>query len=45
LGTRDEIGAFESNLLAEFVLARAWAGITDVTIRAGVATVVGCGSG
>ena len=32
-------------LVPEFVLARAWAGITDVTIRAGVATVVGCGSG
>jgi hypothetical protein len=26
VGTRDEIGVFEPNLLAEFVLARAWRG-------------------
>ena len=41
LETPDEIGAFEQDLLAEFVLARASAGITDTTIRADVAAVVG----
>ena len=34
-------GAFEQDLLAEFVLARASAGITDTTISADVAAVVG----
>ena len=37
----DEVGAFEQDLLAEFVLARASAGITDGTISADVAAVVG----
>ena len=37
----DEVGAFEQDLLAEFVLARASAGITDTTISADVAAVVG----
>ena len=41
LETADEVAAFEQDLLAEFVLARASAGITDATIRAGVAAVVG----
>jgi len=41
LETRDEIGAFGQVLLAEFMLAGASAGITDVTIRADVAAVVG----
>jgi hypothetical protein len=41
LETRDEIGAFEQDLLAEFVLARASAGITDATISADVAAVAG----
>ena len=41
LETPDEVGAFEQDLLAEFVLARASAGITDATIRADVAAVVG----
>ena len=41
LETPDEVGAFEQDLLAEFVLARASAGITDTTIRADVAAVVG----
>src|SRR5260370_32122969 len=39
--TPDEVGAFEQDLLAEFVLARASAGITDTTISADVAAVVG----
>ena len=37
LETPDEVGAFEQDLLAEFVLARASAGITDTTISADVA--------
>ena len=41
LETPDEVGAFEQDLLAEFVLARASAGITDTTISADVAAVVG----
>jgi hypothetical protein len=41
LETADEVEAFEQDLLAEFVLARASAGITDTTIRADVAAVVG----
>ena len=41
LETADEVGAFEQDLLAEFVLARASAGITDTTISADVAAVVG----
>ena len=41
LETADEVGAFEQDLLAEFVLARASAGITDATISADVAAVVG----
>ena len=36
-----EVEAFEQDLLAEFVLARASAGITDTTIRADVAAVAG----
>ena len=40
LETRDEVGAFEQDLLAEFVLARASAGITDTTISADVAQAV-----
>src|SRR5207244_11492972 len=35
------VGAVVQDLLAEFVLARAAAGITDTTIRADVAAVVG----
>ena len=41
LESPDEVGAFEQDLLAEFVLARASAGITDATISADVAAVVG----
>jgi integrase len=41
LETPDEVGAFEQDLLAEFVLARSSAGITDTTISADVAAVVG----
>ena len=41
LETTDEVGAFEQDLLAEFVLARSSAGITDTTISADVAAVVG----
>ncbi len=41
LESPDEVGAFEQDLLAEFVLARASAGITDTTISADVAAVVG----
>lgn len=41
LETADEVDAFEQDLLAEFVLARSSAGITDSTIRADVAAVVG----
>ncbi len=41
LESPDEVGAFEQDLLAEFVLARASAGITDATICADVAAVVG----
>ena len=37
LETPDEVEAFEQDLLAEFVLARASAGITDTTISADVA--------
>ena len=40
LETPDEVAAFEQDLLAEFVLAHASAGITDVTISADVAAVV-----
>ena len=39
LETPDEIGAFEQDLLAEFVLARSSAGITDTTVSADVAAV------
>ena len=41
LESPDEVGAFEQDLLAEFVLARASAGITDTTISADVSAVVG----
>jgi len=41
LETADEVEAFEQDLLAEFVLARASAGITDTTIRCDVTAVVG----
>src|SRR5688572_15823965 len=34
-----QVAAFEQDLLAEFVLARSSAGITDATIRADVAAV------
>ncbi|MGB8379903.1 MAG: hypothetical protein WCG47_01425 [Dermatophilaceae bacterium] len=40
LQTPEEVAAFEQDLLAEFVLARASAGISDGTIRADVAGVV-----
>ena len=40
LESPDEVGAFEQDLLAEFVLARASAGITDAAISADVAAVV-----
>jgi len=40
LETPGEVEAFEQDLLAEFVLARASAGITDTTIGADVAAVV-----
>jgi len=40
LQTPQEVAAFEQDLLAEFVLARASAGISDGTIRADVAGVV-----
>jgi hypothetical protein len=40
LETPDEVAAFEQDLLAEFVLARASAGITDTTVSADVAAVV-----
>ena len=40
LQTPEEVAAFEQDLLAEFVLARASAGISDGTIRADVAVVV-----
>ena len=45
LETPDEIQAFELDMLAEFVLARASAGITDTTISADVAAVVGLRNG
>jgi len=41
LETPDEVAAFEQDLLAEFVLARSSAGITDTTVSADVAAVVG----
>jgi len=40
LQTPEEVAAFEQDLLAEFVLARASAGISDGTVRADVAAVV-----
>jgi integrase len=40
LETPDEVEVFEQDLLAEFVLARASAGITDTTISADVAAVI-----
>ena len=40
LQTPEEVAAFEQDLLAEFVMARASAGISDGTIRADVAGVV-----
>jgi integrase len=41
LETTEEIGAFEQDLLAEFVMARSSAGITDATIRWDVGAVAG----
>lgn len=41
LETIEEIGAFEQDLLAEFVMARSSAGITDATIRWDVGAVAG----
>ena len=41
LETPGEVDAFEQDLLAEFVLARSSAGITDTTVSADVAAVVG----
>ena len=41
LETADEVGAFEQDLLAEFVLARASAGITGTMIRWDVTAVTG----
>lgn len=40
LETSEEVAAFEQDLMAEFVLARSSAGITDSTIRKDVAAVV-----
>lgn len=40
LDTAEELAAFEQDLLAEFVLARSSAGVTDATIRADVSIVV-----
>jgi hypothetical protein len=41
LETIEEIGAFEQDLLAEFVMARSSAGIADATIRWDVGAVAG----
>ncbi|WP_225882073.1 hypothetical protein [Streptomyces aureocirculatus] len=41
LETSEEVGAFEQDLLAEFVLARASAGVLDDTIRGDVGPVLG----
>jgi hypothetical protein len=40
LGTAEEVAAFEQDLLAEFVLARSSAGVTDGTIRTDVSIIV-----
>jgi site-specific recombinase XerD len=40
LETPEEVEGFEQDLLAEFVMARASAGITDATIRGDVAAVI-----
>jgi site-specific recombinase XerD len=40
LDTAEEVAAFEQDLLAEFVMARASAGVTDGTIRTDVSIVV-----
>ncbi|MEJ8660784.1 hypothetical protein [Streptomyces sp. MS1.AVA.4] len=41
LETSEEVAAFEQDLLAEFVLARASAGVLDDTIRGDVGPVLG----
>ena len=40
LSTAEDVAAFEQDLLAEFVMARASAGVTDGTIRTDVSIVV-----